>query len=273
MINVGVDLSGIGAFIGAVEGTLNAVESPGFKRDFVGSLTNKIKRTFMIDVVAAKESGLSSLNHMFEWGNSQGETTSQPLFALTKRKTGPTSVTVGFKFLPSTKPVPLPDPARYGFKAKKLEFLSRHVFVMKAVVMETQSTVVVSSSKPRGLFIPTASAKQGYIMYRSPVRINPGGPEATGGFSTYWSGWFESRGQQITNNFTEKAEFELGKTGRKVIRYAAGTVVGGKKVGGQFASGRGVSVGYVNAKAASAQTYAEALLRRKYNDDNEFEDE
>jgi hypothetical protein len=258
------DLSGIGAFIGAVEGTLHAVESPGFKGDFLDSLTGKIKRTFMLDAIAAKESGLSSLNHMFEWGNSQGETSNVPLFAITKRKAGPSAVNIGFKFLPSTKPVPLPDPARYGFNAGKLKFLTRHVFYMKAVVMETQSSVVVSPTKPRGLFIPLASAKKGYIMSKTSVRINPGGSEATGGFATFWSNWFESRGNQITSEFTRKVEQDLGETGRKVVRYAAGTVVNGRKVGGQFASGKGVSVNYVNAKSASAQQYAERLLRAKY---------
>ena len=110
-------------------------------------------------------------------------------------------------------------------------------------------------------------------MTPSSVRINPGGPESTGGFAQFWSAWFEGKAHALSKEFADKAEEELVKTGRKVIRYAAGTVVNGKKVGGQFAAGSGVSVAYVNAKAAASQTYAEALLRTEYNDNDEFEDE
>lgn len=266
------DLSGIGAFIGGVQGTLRAVETPGTKKYFIGSLTNTIKNAFMADVIAAKESGYKQLNHMFEWGNLEGETSNVPLFKVTRSKAGPTAVNVGFVFLPSTKFVPLPNPAKYGFSPYKLRFLKRHVFYMKALVMETQSSVTISPSGDKGLFIPAANRRGGYLMTHRSVTINPGGESSTGGFTTFWTNWFESRGNQITAQFAQKVEEDLGLTGRKAVRYAAGTVVNGKKVGGQFASGRGVSINYVNAKASASQQYAERLIRTKYADGGDLGD-
>lgn len=266
------DLSGIGNFIGGVKGTLHAVETPGTQKYFIGSLTNRIKNTFMADVIAAKESGQKQLNHMFEWGNTEGETSNIPLFKVTRRKAGPAAVNVGFTFLPSTKPVPLPNPAKYGFNPYKLRYLSRHVFYMKAIVMETQSSVEISPHKDTGLFIPTSSVPKGYVMLRRSVTINPGGEQATGGFSNFWVNWFESRAQGITAEFAQKVEEDLGLTGRKAVRYAAGTVINGKKVGGQFATGRGVSINYVNAKASATQQYAERLIRSQYADGGDLGD-
>lgn len=268
---ISADLSGIDAFVAGSEGIIEAIESPGFKGDFVDSLTKTIKKNFMIDVVTAKESGLSSLNHMFEWGDSQGETTSQPLFALTKKNSGASAATIGFKFLPSTKPVPLPDPGRYGFNPKKLDFLSRHTFEMKALVMETQSSVVISTDKRSGLFIPTTRNKRGYVMSKRPTRINPGGSQATGGFSNFWNNWFDSRAREITINITRRYEEELGATGRKVMRYAAGTVINGEKVGGRFVSGNKVTVTYVNPRAASIKAYAKAQVRARTSE-GDFEE-
>ena len=253
---ISADLSNIGAFAGAVEGTLRAVESPGFKGDFTSALMNKIRKAFMADAIAA--SAHPSMKHMFEWGDRQGDSSTTPLFALVKN-----GEVLSFRFLPSTKPVPLPEPGRYGFSQSKLSYLGRHTFRMKAMVMETQNAVQISASHRPGLFIPTTRNKYGYVMTMKTVTINPGGPESTGGFARFWTTWFGGKAQGIANDFSRAAEENIAKTGQRVIRYAAGTKIDGKSVGGQFASGRTVRISYANAKT-TAQSRAKNMLRREY---------
>lgn len=274
------DLEGLGAFIGAVDGFISAVADPRFEGDFLDHLMTKAKNAFMLDAYAAHASGSARLQHVFEWGDQDangvatGRPSSIPLFKLTKEGAGDMRV-LSFKFLPSTVPVPLPDPNKYGFKPEILGSLRRHVFVMKAGVMETQGNVTINPRWSKRLFIPWEGAKKGYVMTDKGVRVNPGGAHSTGGFTEFWTAWFGSRGQSVTETLVKKTEEELGATGRKVVRYAAGSVVGGKKVGGQFAAARGVEMGYINAKKASSQRYAERELRKYFASQREegFDDE
>lgn len=255
MINA--ELSGIGAFSGAVAGLLEAVETPDFQGDFTGSLMKELRVAFMVDATAA--SGSPSMKHMFDWGDNQSDSSSKPLFTLVRN-----GDVLTFRFLPSTKPVPLPEPSRYGFNPNKLNYMNRHVFRMKALIMETQSSVQISPKQSRALFIPTSDSKYGYVMTTKTVTINPGGPQATGGFARFWNAWFSSKAQTIATSFSRAAEQTIAKTGQSVIRYAAGTKINGSSVGGQFASGRSVKIAYANAKA-TAETRAKHTLKKKYN--------
>lgn len=270
-MQLNANLEGIGDFIGAVEGVINAVESPDFKGDFIQSLSGRMKRKFMTDAIAANQSGYKPIKHVFEWGATQGTTTNVPLFAITRNKAGSSALNMSFKFLPSTEFVPLPD-GRYGISSSVLTNLSRHVFVWKALVMETQSAVEIRSSKPRGLLIPDSSKKKGYFMTRKAVTINPGGEVSTGGFTEFWLAWFDGRGNQIAREYQAKAEQHIAKTGRKVIRYKAGTKINGVSVGGRYATGRGVSINYINGKSAAAEQMARTEFKREFNDSEDFEE-
>ena len=243
------DLSNIANFAAAVGGIIDAVESPGYRGDFLEDLMDDLQESFMVDSIANRV----RLAHVFEWPDRQGdEPSDKPLFKLVRVGTQVSPV-MTFEFLPSTKNVPLPDPARYGFKPSKLKYLRRHKFRMKALVMETQSAVTIAPRNSKRLFIPDASARRGYFMTTKPTTINPGGAQATGRFTEWWNAWFETRGQEIANTKTRLAEETFAANGRKVIRDATT---------GRFARGHRVSFGYDNGKRRTAELEFLRLERR-----------
>lgn len=266
MISIQPDLTGMEAYVGTVDGILQAVEDPRFQGDFTEHLMDRVSDKFMTETIAANEAGNARIAHVFEWGDQQGEVSNIPLFRLTRQGEGGQK-RLGYMFLPSTKYVPLPDPERYGFDPEKLQYLRRHVFQLKAIVMETQRNVTINPVGAKRLFIPSEKAKRGYYMHSGPVNINPGGAAATGGFSMWWNDWFAARAQGIVNEEAQSTQNWLVATGAKYVRYAAGTVINGQKVGGQFASGRNVSFGYVNAKAREVKRKVMADAEAFFDED------
>lgn len=253
MITVQPNLEGLESYVGTVDGILQAVEDPRFQGDFVEHMINAVSNSFMTETQAAKESGAARIAHVFEWGTQQGEVSDVPLFRLTRSGRGENR-SLSYMFLPSTQYVPLPDPGRYGFDPSKLQFLRRHIFQLKAIVMETQSSVAVSPVGAKKLFIPSAKSERGYFMTNKTTNINPGGAASTGGFASWWNEWFSMRAPTVINEETEKTQNWLVATGAKYVRYAAGTKIGGQSVGGQFASGRVATAGYVDAKSDSVKS-------------------
>lgn len=235
MIDVDADLSGFGRYIGAVGGVLDAIQSAGFQDDFTEYTMNHLKKKFMAETIAANLAGLSTIKHVFEWGDSPGETTGTPLFKL-NISGGRKAKILSFSFLPSTKPVPI-DPKIEPYVKR------RHVFVMKALVMETQSRVTISPKYSSKLIIPSDSRKRGYILTPTPVNVNPGGSQATGGFASWWASWFQSSGPVYVKEATGLAQETIAKTGQKVIRDRKG----------RFSSGQKVSVAYINAEKRAAE--------------------
>lgn len=264
------DLTGLDAYIGTVDGILQAVEDPRFEGDFVEHMMDGVGDTFMVETIAAKDAGSARIAHVFEWGDEQGEVSNIPLFKLT-RSGGNGSRNMGYVFLPSTRYVPLPDPERYGFDPNKLQFLRRHTFQLKALVMETQRNVKIAPVGAKRLFIPSKKAKRGYYVTSKPVRVNPGGATATGGFADWWNQWFSTRAQAVVSEEVQRTESWLVATGAKYVRYAAGTVINGEKVGGRFASGRNVSAGYVDAKAKEVKRKVLADSKRFFDEDAYWE--
>ena len=272
MVSMNADLSGIGAYVGAIRGTLEAQEAPAMRGQVVNRMMTVLKKKFMTDAVAANMSGFDNLSHVFEWGEQDvrgvatGRPSNIPLFRLTKHGDAGQGV-MSYQFLPSTKPVPLPDPERYGFKPEKLQYLRRHVFQMKALVMETQGRVQIAPRHAKKLFIPDANTKYGYYMTSHAQTINPGGEHSTGGFARFWNAWFDSRADDIVHGERAKAEEVLAATGQNVLRYVAGTKINGIGVGGRFASREGVTISYVDGKAAQAKAYATAQLEQYYGEE------
>jgi hypothetical protein len=124
------------------------------------------------------------------------------------------------------------------------------------------------------LFIPAAGTKYGYYMTDRPQNINPGGAQATGGFAEWWNSWFAVTADNHIDHMTKLMEDTIAKTSQKVFRYAAGTVINGKKVGGQFAKTsagttlRGVTVGgYVDGAARTAEVQMKQAGKYVFNDD------
>jgi hypothetical protein len=264
MINVHADLAGVYGFTGGSVGIIEAVESNAFQGDFTDHLMSVLKKRFTTDAIAVNASGAGGISHVFEWGDQDGSgvatgaTSTIPLFRLTKKGQGGQKM-LGFYFMPSVKPVPLPDPAKYGFKADKLQYLRRHIFKYKAIVMETQTAVTIAPRNAKALFIPLASADRGYIMTKNPVTINPGGTEASGGFSAYWTAWFEGVAPSHVAEQVELTEEMIAKTGQKILRDAAG----------RFSKGQKVGIAYVNAAKRTAQLEMTTAAKRYFAGDNE----
>lgn len=265
-INVNADMNGIGNYIGTIEGILQAIADPRFEGDFVEHMMDSIETNFMTESIAARDSGNARIAHVFEWGENQGDVSTIPLFRLTRAGAG-NHRALSYVFLPSTQQVPLPDPERYGFDPKKLQYLRRHVFQLKALVMETKRTVTIAPVGAKRLFIPSEKAKRGYYMTSKSTKIRPGGAAATGGFANWWNLWFGSRAEQVIGENVAATEKWLVATGAKYVRYAAGTSIGGIKVGGQFAAGKVVSTSYVNSKAASVKRKVQSDSKAFFNED------
>ena len=249
MISTSAELGGVYGYIGAVGGIIEAIEDPRFEGDFSDWVMSDLKSKFRTDAIAINESGAGGISHVFEWGGQDaegvatGDASSIPLFRVTK-KAGPSGGGImSYYFVPSVKPVPLPDPDKYGFKHSKLQHLRRHVFRYKAIVMETQAAVTIAPTNAKALFIPLASADRGYIMTKKAVTINPGGAEASGGFAQFWGQWFASVAPGHVKNRTKLAGELIQKTGQRVIRNAAG----------QFSRGQKVGIAYINAAERAAE--------------------
>lgn len=245
------DLSPIGRYIGAIQGIIDAVERPGYKGNFIDDLMDDIQEEFMVDTEANRQ----RLAHMFEWPDKQGgDVPPIPLFKLVRVGSGVEKV-MNFDFLPSTKNVPLPDPERYGFKPSKLQYLSRHKFPMKALVMETQSAVTIKpKNSKRGLFIPDAEAPRGYYMTKKATVINPGGRQATGAFAAWWTTWFSTRAQEISIARTKLSEETFAANGRKAIRDVTT---------GRFSTGKTVSFGVADAKVRAEMEFTALSKKRR----------
>lgn len=272
---IAADLSNMGEYMAVVGGMLKAMEDPRFKGNFVEHISTKIEKHFMTETIAAHMSGQYNLKHVFEWGpqDSRGVATGEPgkipLFRLRDSGLRNTKM-LTFEFLPSVKPVPLPDPEVYGFSPDKISHMNRHTFQLKALIMETQSNVAISPVGATKLFIPTKKSKYGYVMTPKTVITNPGGRSSTGAFSSWWTLWFETRAPQITKAEANLTEQMVAATGRKLIRYAANTKIGGVNVGGRFAAAKGRSLAFVQPK--SEQVKAEFMaISEAYFDEEKWE--
>lgn len=271
------DTRGLENYIGSVGGILSALANPAVQERFTASVTSRLQKRFMHDSIAANRAGSENIRHMFEQpeqgpdGVANDVTSDIPLFRLKSYGSGSDRI-IGFDFLPSHRLVPLPDPARYGFNPEKLQYLSRHKFKMKALVMETMSSVTINPTKSHGrLFIPSASAERGYFMHAGSTTINPGGYGATGGFSQWWFAWFAGPAQLIVESESLAAEEIIAATGQKVTRYAAGTVIDGQKVGGQFMRPAPVVIGYINAAKRAAEAQMTAAMFTRYGEGGDDE--
>lgn len=250
MINTHADLTGIERWAGSISGMLDVIDNPDFEGDFLEYTMKSLRGRFNEDTLARRTAG--SLRHVFEWNSNR------PLYKVNLAGGG-SGRYMTFTFLPSTEQVPLPGD-KFGISQDVLSKLNRHVFKLKAVVMETQSAVNIVPKNDEGkLFIPTTSSTKGYIMYAGSTTINPGGEESTGGFASWWALWFEAHAPGHVTNISRRTEQMIGRTGQRVVRHAAGTTIGGRAMGGKFARpGTTMRAAYVDAERR-----AETLMRRE----------
>lgn len=104
------------------------------------------------------------------------------------------------------------------------------------------------------------------------AEFNPGGPQATGGFAAWWNAWFSARSADITSDAARKTEDVIRRTGQKVVRWAAGTVVGGQSVGGRFATAKGLQFGYIDANQVKWRRNVQKELDAFYGTDGDWDE-
>lgn len=221
MIDVNADLGGIAEYVGVVKGVVAAIESDIYINYFNNHTMNKLRDRFNAETIAAGMANKPTLQHVFEWpdtdtrGVSKGENSGIPLWRVDIAGRGKARH-MSFRFVQSRRNVPLPSPERYGFKPNKLQYMRRHVFKMKAIVMETSNAVTLRPKKK--LFIPVEDKPRGYVMTSNAVDINPGGSQATGGFSAWWVEWFGLRGEEIVNEILPVAEKQIKMSAEREMR-------------------------------------------------------
>lgn len=267
---IGANLKGMESYIAGVRGMVEALDTPGVKGDFIGKVMNETRKQFMFDTIAANEAGTPTIKHAFEWGDTAGSTSSTPLFKLTKDTVGKTRM-LSYTFLPSTKPVPPPDP-KFGIDADTLSNLRPQLFPMKAWVMENQSKAEILPKRSKMLLVPNMRSKRGFVLASSKT-VNPGGAQATGGFANWWNAWFDSKAAVIAQQESVKMEEFLQKTGQRIVRWAAGTSRGGRAVGGQFAKQQALDFGYISGERSRWKGNVEKALRNFYGDDEDWNGE
>lgn len=220
-IKVGADLSPIAKFTGSVLGFIHAYDDPAVKNVIADRYVSRLKQGFMTHAIAAKDS--PNMKHMFEWKEEfvySGEMSTIPLFHIKVQGRGKAAKMISFDFLPSTRVVPKPNPDDTAIDPEIIAKLSDHVFRLKAVVMETQSSVEISPKNGGRLFVPWMMAKngQGYVMTTKETEINPGGEHATGGFTQFWNNWWSTVSHDITREVTEFQETKFENNGRKYVQ-------------------------------------------------------
>lgn len=222
-IAITADLSGLAQYVGVVKGVTAAVESDIYINMFNNHTMGKLREKFNTETIAAGVAGKKTLQHVFEWpdtdsrGVSRGGSSGIPLWRVDIVGRGRMRH-MSFRFVQSRRNVPLPDPAKYGFSPNKLQYMRRHVFRFKAIVMETGSAVTIAPRYSKMLFIPTTDNPKGYVRTPNSVSINPGGAQATGGFSEWWAGWFGARAEELVAEIVPMAEKQINMSAERSMR-------------------------------------------------------
>jgi len=206
----------------AVATTMAAIESAAQVADtdrYIGKLINaahaKMVDEFNSHLVADAMAS-SAFHHVFEWGTAginRGKTTRRlnpmskeaQLWENTMSGAGKNKA-MGFRFIPSKVPVPLPTTTKTGISQKYLSKLKgKHIFWNKAAVMEAGTPVSISPKNGGKLFIPlagwsgadltNADKARGFIMTTKTVTVVPGG-QNIGTFTAYWERFWEGTGQE-----------------------------------------------------------------------------
>lgn len=230
-MKVEANLDGIAAAAGVMEGVISAMQDAEFNKEFNAAVADSAKSKFGQTADAVHATG--RLNAVYESASNEEfynnmPTTNQRLFRLT-RKSGPRDAEVSFHFIPSTAPVPMPDAERYGYTPSGN--MKRHIFRTKASTLETQASITIMPKYSRALFIPGAYGDRRYTFTTNPVTIqNP----HQGEFTSFWMHWWGNFAPKHVEEIAERTNVTVAKTGQTQMRHAAGTVIGGRSVGGRF---------------------------------------
>lgn len=270
-MKVEANLDGIAAAAGVMEGIISAMEEAEFNREFNATVADSTKNKFGQHADAIHATG--RLNGVYESSSNEESyynmpTTNQRLFRLA-RKSGKKSAEVTYHFLPSTQPVSQPDAERYGYIPTGR--LRRQIFRTKAATLETQASITIAPKYGRALFIPGSFNGRKYTFTTNPVTItNP----HQGEFTNLWMHWWGHFAEQHVAEIAEKTNVTVAKTGQRLMRHAAGTVINGRKVGGRFKTAedfKRVSLKWKNRTEQQVMSAAERDFRGWENENDEIQ--
>lgn len=193
-VEMSVDVKPIFEAMGVIDGIQASIESDAYVDALLNTTISELKDRFNVLFTAASMSNPDKYHHVWEWGGIGAE----PLFFLTRSGKGKHKK-VGFNFRQSLKAVPKPDPDKTGIPEENINRLRRRsIFRFKALVMETGTAVHITTRRAKVLFVPTPGAenKKGEVVnfiFRKQVTLrNVGGEAATGAFSLFWTGFWNS---------------------------------------------------------------------------------
>lgn len=213
-----VDLSGAIESLAAVNAMNRLIQSKTYQEYLMEYAHGKAENEF--NRLAAAAAATGQFRHMYEWGTrgiNKGKSNVRP-DPMSERARLWNHKMVGrglnqrfeFSFKPSLATVPKPTTTDTGMSQEDISQLKDHVFMWKAMVMETGATVVIKPKRGKILLMPfyggkyPAGAKardkaRGYSVTRNEVTFKPGA-KVVGNFTAFWKGFWENQGQAIFIN-------------------------------------------------------------------------
>lgn len=143
-----MDLSNVGAVMGSITGTMEAVKTKVYIKDLIRGAQHQLGAHFNTHMTLLALTQPQRFHHVYEWNH-----VGQPAFRLWKNTYVGTSKRVtSFEFLPSHVQVPLPDP-EFPPGPKGQQVHRRYIFWNKARVMEYNIPVHIYVKEAKALFI------------------------------------------------------------------------------------------------------------------------
>lgn len=207
---------------GMLESFVTELDTTVYKNQVMSYTYSVLGKNFMTAALTFKKTDAKQIQHMFEWSTgTEGGTSNRPLFKVVSEGRGDRRMILPV-VLKSRVNVPLPKAEDYGgdnsFKPHR-----RHIFRRKAEVMEAGDPVSIVPINAQKLFVPYGMASKGYFLSSGTTVRRPGGPQAAGGFTRFWTSWWATTApvhiqEDIIPEFERGIERAFRESGRKLRR-------------------------------------------------------
>lgn len=208
-LNLGVDKDEAQAALGYIEGMSATIETNQYIGSVISYVNSRLGEEFGIAADLAAKAMPESFMHVYEWGNKYQDYSTvgdpdQRLWRLTSVGRGRgTSRTMGYAFLPSSKPTPI-NPILQGRVKEDL-----HVFTWKAPVMEYGLRVTVKRKPGTDFLVFTDNETDEIRVTKGPhtftAGISPYGRQNQKGvFTSFFVGWWSTKAQNIFDTDIKK---------------------------------------------------------------------
>ena len=185
MIKLTIDSSNFSKGLNQLQDSLNELVSPSVLTEIAKAAFTITGKRFALDLDRFSVSNPKKMHHVYEWGQigrPEGR-----LFVIERLGVLYGDLIIGYKFLPSRLPVPIPLELQTPGKTGKF-VSSRYIFRDKADIMENGSPVVINAKK---VLTFLGSEGQVFVAPGTTVTINnPGGIESKNAFAEYMIEWY-----------------------------------------------------------------------------------